>query len=132
MEYMNNEMIYGAIGLAAGVLMAFFKFGFGFLIKKYAKNKMVSFAIEKARDASFYIVEVCYQCVVKDAKEALADGSISKEEYVKILSDVKDVALKALMKKLGKPILDLIQGKFLDVEKYLNDLIEDVIDEAKK
>ncbi len=90
-EYLPELLAAVGSGVAAMLLWA--RSAINKLISSKTKSNLLQSALVFVNDVVFSIVSDVNQRIVKDARRALADGKITKEEYKSMLKSAKKTAL---------------------------------------
>lgn len=105
-------------------------------LKKYLATKTDNELLKGAEDKviNFFIARIKNQQanVVKGIKEKLADGKITKDEAKALLTDIGKSTLNDAKSEINSKVFSIIGKEYTDIDAYLRDKLETVIEEIKK
>jgi uncharacterized protein YycO len=93
-------------------------------LMKGAEDKVINFLVSRIKNQQAN--------VVKGIKEKLADGKFTKDEAKSLLNDIGKSTLNDAKAEINSKVFTIIGKEYMDIDAYLRDKIETVIEEIKK
>ena len=129
-EIVVNELIstivMGVFAILLGLLSYGVKVGISYL-KSKAKSEISQSALDRLESVIYASVKATNETVGKELKVAISDGKIDKSE----LLSLKDTVRNQVLANMSEDIKESVSYTVIDLNSYINDLIEVSLAEIK-
>ena len=121
-----STIVMGVFAILLGLLSYGVKVGIGYL-KSKAKSEISQSALDRLESVIYASIKATNETVGKELKVAISDGKIDKSE----LLSLKDTVRNQVLANMSEDIKESVSYTVIDLNSYINDLIEVSLAEIK-